>query len=160
MRVVDASAIAAFLFDEAEAAQVAALIQDQTLAAPILLGFELANVCLVKSRRQSAQREALMAAHGLRHRLAIREYPVDHAEVLALAEAARLTPPRRRLPVAGAPAGRAAHHARQGARGCNPHAASSFSVIPSHSVSSRSTSLAMAARRAVARAIRSLLPRS
>lgn len=91
MRVVDASAIATLLFDEAQAAEVATLILGQQLVAPSLFGFELANICLMKCRRQPEQRDAIMTAYGLRHRLAIEEYPVEHSEVLALAEATRLT---------------------------------------------------------------------
>ena len=60
MRVVDASAIATLLFDEVQAPEVAALMLGQQLVAPSLLGFELANVCLMKCRREPAQRDALM----------------------------------------------------------------------------------------------------
>lgn len=91
MRIVDASAVAAYLFAEAEAPQIRSLILGKSLAAPNLLGFELANVCQMKCRRQPAQRASFMAAYELRHHLAIEEYPVEHAEVLALAEATRLT---------------------------------------------------------------------
>ena len=91
VRVVDASAIATLLFDEAQAPEVAALILGQQLVAPSLFGFELANVCLMKCRRQPSQRDALMLGYSLRHRLAIQEYPVEHAEVFALAEATGLT---------------------------------------------------------------------
>ena len=91
VQVVDASAIVALLFNEPEANRIAALIAGQPLASPTIFGFEFANVCLVKCRRQPGQRDAIMAAYGLRHRLAIEEYPVEHAEVLALAEAKRLT---------------------------------------------------------------------
>ena len=47
-RVVDASALAALLFAEAEAASIAAAIRGMRLIAPAILGFELANVCLMK----------------------------------------------------------------------------------------------------------------
>ncbi len=91
MRIVDASAIAALLFDEAEGPQVLALIEGQRLAAPALFGYELANLCQMKCRRQPALRAAFLAGYALRTRLDIEEYPVDHAEVLTLAEATRLT---------------------------------------------------------------------
>lgn len=91
MRIVDASAIAAVIFDEAEGPQILALIEGHRLAAPTLFGYELANVCQIKCRRQPALRDAFLAGYALRSRLAIEEYPVDHAEVLALAEATRLT---------------------------------------------------------------------
>jgi predicted nucleic acid-binding protein len=89
--VVDASAIVALLFNEPEANRVAALIDGQKLATSSIFSFELANVCLMKSRRQPALREAFLAAYALHPGLAIEEYPVEHAEVLALAEAKRLT---------------------------------------------------------------------
>jgi predicted nucleic acid-binding protein len=91
LRIVDASAIAALLFDEAEGPQILARIEGRRLAAPALFGYELANVCQMKCRRQPALRASFLAAYALRTRLAITEYPVDHAEVLALAEATRLT---------------------------------------------------------------------
>lgn len=91
MRIVDASAIAALLCDEAEGPQILARIEGQRLAAPTLFGYELANICQMKCRRQPALRAAFLAGYALLPSLAIEEYPVDHTEVLALAEATRLT---------------------------------------------------------------------
>ena len=91
MLVVDASAIVALLFNEPEASRVAALIDGQKLATSSIFSFELANVCLMKSRRQPERRDAIWAAYALRPGLAIEEYPVEHTEVLALAEVMRLT---------------------------------------------------------------------
>jgi uncharacterized protein with PIN domain len=64
VKVVDASALAALLFGEPEAEAVAARLDGARLVAPSLLGFELANVCLIKTRRHPEQREALTAAFG------------------------------------------------------------------------------------------------
>lgn len=89
--VVDASAIVALLFNEAEGPRIATSIHGQRLATASIFGFELANVCLTKSRRQPERRDAIWEAYALRAQLAIEECPVDHAEVLALAEATRLT---------------------------------------------------------------------
>ena len=61
------------------------------MAAPTLLDFELANVCLTKIRRQPGQREALNAAFRLRHRLQVDMMAIDHDHVLELAEATGLT---------------------------------------------------------------------
>ena len=61
------------------------------MAAPTLLDYELANVCLTKIRRQPGQREALRAAFGLAHRLNIEAVAVDHTAPLNLAEATGLT---------------------------------------------------------------------
>lgn len=56
-----------------------------------LLGFELANVCLTKMRRDPRQRESLRAAFRLAQDLSIESVAVDHAAVLDLAEATGLT---------------------------------------------------------------------
>ena len=91
VKVVDASALAALLFGEPEAHAVVERLGDARLVAPSLLAFELANVCLIKTRRHPEQRPGLIAAFGLRARLAVEEVAVDHDEVLALAESTRLT---------------------------------------------------------------------
>ncbi len=91
VKVVDASALAALLFGEPEADAVAEQLGDARLVAPALLGFELANICLVKSRRHPDQRLALTAAFRLRDRLAVDEVGVDHDGALALAAATGLT---------------------------------------------------------------------
>lgn len=91
IKVVDASALAALLFGETEAEAVAASLEGARLAAPALLDFELANVCLIKMRRHSARREALRAAFRLAGRLAVETVAVDHAAALDLAEATGLT---------------------------------------------------------------------
>ena len=91
VKVVDASALAAILFGEPEAEAVAARIGEARLVAPVLLGFELANVCLVKCRRHPEQRDNLLAAFALRARFGVEEIAIEHGEALALADAAGLT---------------------------------------------------------------------
>ena len=91
VKVVDASALAARLFGEPEADAVAARLHGSELVAPALLGFELANVCLIKSRRHPTQKDALLAAFSLRGRLQVANAPVDHDGALALATATGLT---------------------------------------------------------------------
>jgi len=91
VKVVDASAVAALLFGEPEAEAVAMRLADARLVAPALLGFELANVCLVKSRRYPERRPALRAAFELRDRLAVEEVAVDHQGALDLAAATGLS---------------------------------------------------------------------
>jgi predicted nucleic acid-binding protein len=85
VKVVDASAIAALLFGEPEAEAVAGRLGDSRLVAPALLDFELANVCLIKSRRHPEQRSAFAFAFRLRGRLAIEDVAVDHNSTLELA---------------------------------------------------------------------------
>lgn len=91
VKVVDASALAALLFGEPEAEAVAEQLSNARLVAPTLLGFELANVCLIKSRRRPEQRVALMAAFRLRNQLGVEEVAVDHDGALELAAATGLT---------------------------------------------------------------------
>ena len=91
VKVVDTSALAALLFGEPDAEDVAARLDGARFAAPGLLGFELANVCATKCRRHPGQRGALLAAFRLRERLAIQEIAVDHAGALEIALATGLT---------------------------------------------------------------------
>lgn len=85
VKVVDASALAALLFGEPEADSVAERLGDARLVAPALLSYELANVCLIKSRRHPALRPALIAAFRLRARLSVDEMTVDHDGAVELA---------------------------------------------------------------------------
>ena len=91
VKVVDASAVAAVLFAEPEAEAVASRLGDSRLAAPALLSFELANVCLTKIRRHSTQRDALMVQFRRLPWLKIESVDVDHMEVVELAEQTKLT---------------------------------------------------------------------
>ena len=91
VKVVDASAAAALLFGEPEADEIAKRLGSERRVAPPLIAFELANVCLTKIRRHRDQRPALLAAFGLRVRLAVEEIAVDHAEVVTLAASTGLT---------------------------------------------------------------------
>lgn len=91
VKVVDASAFAALLFGEPAADVVAGRLRGARLVAPMLFGFELANVCLMKCRRHPELREALRAAFRMRHRLLIQELAVEPDGVLDLAERTGLT---------------------------------------------------------------------
>lgn len=91
VKVVDASAVAALLFGEPEAEAIAGRLADARLVAPHLLAFELANVCLLKTRRHPQQKPALMAAFRLRARLRVEEIALDHEGTLELAAATGLT---------------------------------------------------------------------
>lgn len=90
-KVVDASALAALVFGEPQAETIAARLEGARLAAPSLIDFELANVCLTKIRRRRGDRDALRAAFRLARRLRVEIVAVDHAAVVDLAEAAGLT---------------------------------------------------------------------
>jgi predicted nucleic acid-binding protein len=91
IEVVDASALAALLFGEPDAALVAERLGAGRLVAPALLDFELANICLTKLRRHPAQREAILRGFALRGRMAIDLVAVDQREVVATAESTGLT---------------------------------------------------------------------
>ena len=90
-KVVDASAVAAMLFGEPEAANVARRLGGCRLVASPLLEFELGNVCLTKLRRHPDQRDQVLAGFRWRCRLAIASGTIDPEQVLSLAERARLT---------------------------------------------------------------------
>jgi predicted nucleic acid-binding protein len=91
VKVVDASALAALLFGEPEAETIAERLAEARLVAPVLLAFELANVCLIKARRHPELQAALMAAFRLRTRLGVEEVAVDHNRALEVAAASGLT---------------------------------------------------------------------
>jgi predicted nucleic acid-binding protein len=84
-KVVDASAIAALVFGEPEAGEVAIRLRGGKLVAPTLLPFEIASVCLKKLTRHADQREALLTALRLFTRLEITTHHVDVAEAVELA---------------------------------------------------------------------------
>jgi predicted nucleic acid-binding protein len=88
---VDTSALAAILFAEPEAEAVAERLTGARLAAPSLLDYELANVCVTKIRRYPVQREALRAVFRLAHRRKIETVAVDQAATVDLAETTGLT---------------------------------------------------------------------
>ena len=54
-KVCDASAIAAILFGEPGFESVAARLEGHLLVAPSLLPYELANICIKKARRHTAE---------------------------------------------------------------------------------------------------------
>lgn len=91
IKVVDASALVALLLQEPEAKAVAERLNDSTLIAPSLLGFEVANACLSKYRRHPGLGDFIWTAFRRRERLQIESAEVDHVEVLALAVRSGLT---------------------------------------------------------------------
>jgi len=89
--VVDASAMGALLFGEPRAEEVAGLLDGTRMAAPALLRFEMASVCLKKVVAHPDLEDLLMAAFGLFARLAIDTIQVDHSATIALARETGLT---------------------------------------------------------------------
>ena len=83
--VVDASAVGAMLFEEPEAATIRAHIRGETLLAPQLIDYELANICWKKVRRQpdtQAETVAMLSAVAF---VSMTRVPVPPAEAAALA---------------------------------------------------------------------------
>lgn len=91
IKVLDASALAALLFGEPEASNVADRLGNSQLAAPALLPFEVASVCLKKLRQHPDQREALLSAYRMATHVDVAEVSVELDEALVLAEDAGLT---------------------------------------------------------------------
>jgi predicted nucleic acid-binding protein len=91
--VVDASALAAVVFQEPGGAVVAARLDGATVFAPALLKFELANVAWKKARRQPSDAAAILTALeravGVSGPLLWRD--VDHADVVLVAQATGLS---------------------------------------------------------------------
>lgn len=71
--VVDASVLAAILFNEPQAEQAIERIAGRRMLAPSLLGYELANVACVKARRAPEEKDRLTAALLLLRRLDLQQ---------------------------------------------------------------------------------------
>jgi predicted nucleic acid-binding protein len=91
IRVVDASAIAAILFDEPRAETVATEIGDHTLAAPALLEYELGNVCWKKCRRHPHLADLFRTAFEKLREFDLQLHDVEAAGVLGLAMRSEIT---------------------------------------------------------------------
>jgi len=91
VKVVDASAIGALLFGEPEGPNIARLLSGSRLAAPELLLFEVASICLKKLKRYPDQRQNILKAFEMLRRLTIESVEIDHVEVVLLAEQNGLT---------------------------------------------------------------------
>jgi predicted nucleic acid-binding protein len=91
VRVVDASALGAMIFGEPKAEEMAEALAEAQIAAPALLWYELANLCLGKIKAHPAQRDEILRAFELARRLPIQIAEVDHSAVVELAEKTGLT---------------------------------------------------------------------
>ena len=83
--VVDASAIAAVLYDEPEGPTIRAHVRGDTMIAPSLIDYELANVGLKKIRRAPETAAVILAMLNGLDMLAIRRVATPATEVAALA---------------------------------------------------------------------------
>ena len=91
VKVIDASSLAAILFNEPDSGNVVTSIADDALVAPQLILFEVASVCLKKIRARPRDRDAVLAAFQLMDRLDVEMTPVSFVEVIELAEDSGLT---------------------------------------------------------------------
>jgi predicted nucleic acid-binding protein len=91
VKVVDASALAAVLFGEPAAEDVAAQLGDAVLAAPALIEYEIGNACWKKCRRHPALADALRAALAALPAMDLRLHDVDAAGVLEIARRRNVT---------------------------------------------------------------------
>lgn len=89
--VVDASALAAALFNESEGERIEQTLAGASLVAPAILPLEIANICLTKLRRTPEQRRPLIAAYGRLVGMGVLIMDVDHDDVLRLAVETGLT---------------------------------------------------------------------
>jgi predicted nucleic acid-binding protein len=89
--VVDASAIAAIIFGEREGPQMVNYLEDQTLVAPVLIDFELANIAVKKIRRVPQRMPEVIAALERADGLKIDRVAVPRIDVVSLAAETGLT---------------------------------------------------------------------
>lgn len=89
--VVDASVVAALIFLEPEAQDLAEELEGSDLVAPDLLPYEIANVASMKVRRRLITRDHAAAAVALLDRLDVRLHPVVAARAFETATQTGLT---------------------------------------------------------------------
>ncbi len=91
VRVVDASALGALVFGEPRAEEIAEILGNSPMAAPALIWFEVASICLRKIKTHPAQREQILRAFMMAGKLALEIVEVDHCAVVTLADETGLT---------------------------------------------------------------------
>lgn len=89
--VIDASSLAAVVFEEPEGEAVLAHCRGFRLLAPSLVDYEMANICLMKSRRFPELAEKLAMQFDAYCRLDLKRCETDIGAVRSLAEKSRLT---------------------------------------------------------------------
>ena len=91
IKIVDASAIAAVLFNEPQAVEMTQKLAAASLIAPTLFWFEMASICLKKMTQYPDKREAVLQAYTLLDNFDIKPVEVDHQAVVSLAEQTGIT---------------------------------------------------------------------
>ncbi len=85
IKIVDASALAAVIFEEPDSAIMIPLLRTERLMAPAIFGFEMANICLNKMRRNPDMRQTIRNQYRLINQFKIEIQTVDDQAVLDLA---------------------------------------------------------------------------
>jgi predicted nucleic acid-binding protein len=83
--------LGALLFGEPRAPEIAVALGENSLAAPLLLPFELASVCLKKIVSHPERSGSIIDAFGLFPRLSIDLVEVDHMQTVVMARKTGLT---------------------------------------------------------------------
>jgi predicted nucleic acid-binding protein len=89
--VVDASVIAAIAFGEPEGRKLVTHLTGETLLAPTLMDYEIANIAWKKSRAHPEAAPLIQAALNATGRLAITRVPVPAADLFRIARETGLT---------------------------------------------------------------------
>jgi predicted nucleic acid-binding protein len=89
--VVDGSALAAIAFGEPESATLVAHLEGETLIAPTLIDYELANIAWKKARAHPRARVSIHAALEAALHLSIARVQVPATEMFRLAQETGLT---------------------------------------------------------------------
>lgn len=89
--VVDASVLAAIIFGESQGPELTLYLEDETLVAPALVDFELANIGLKKARRAPERMSEIIMALDHASRLNIERVAVPVTDVFVLASETGLT---------------------------------------------------------------------
>ena len=91
IKVVDASALACFCFDEPEMTAIARDLTDCFLVAPAILDFEMGNICWKRLQENPAQSAKILQQSGIRKGFHITVRHVVMDEVVPLAAETGLT---------------------------------------------------------------------
>jgi predicted nucleic acid-binding protein len=89
--VVDASVIAAIAFGEPDGRTLVAHLSGQTLLAPTLLDYEIANIAWKKARAHPEAAPLIQAALNATSRLAVTRVPVPAVDLFRIARETGLT---------------------------------------------------------------------
>lgn len=90
-KVVDASAMAAIAFVEPEAREVSSHLQGARLAAPGLIRYELANICLTKLKMHPADESTILARYAGLESTQIDTHAIDLPACIELGQRHRLS---------------------------------------------------------------------